>query len=245
MRRPTVFAISLASILLTFGLVLAFSKSVSAFLQYQKARRPAWSRPARRNALLLGSATVVVAIGAASVLAYGPGINGRIWHEASTGRTEFWGVPITFLECDRRYRESGSTPTALQHFQRAFSTISKSELPLMDSTPFAAPKSRHLLPRLFEMASPEKRAVVASCLRTNAEALRLLHEGSAHERCRFPITVRWLPSTTSPTLLQVVVLLIFSRSKVCKPHTMETQRRQQNQSWRVYTWRKSSAMNQR
>jgi hypothetical protein len=97
------------------------------------------------------------------------------------------GEPLTLAECDRRYNELGATPTAFQHFQRAFGAMSKGELPLMDSKSFAAQKTRHPLPHLEAMASIGQRTVVMSCLRTNTESLRLLHEGMAYERCFFPI----------------------------------------------------------
>jgi hypothetical protein len=92
------------------------------------------------------------------------------------------GHPVTLIECDRQYRALGSAPEAVRHFQRAFEAMAKEAPPLVAPQENAHPEVRPALPKLSRMKSPEGQAEVASCLASNAAALRLLHEGKAYER---------------------------------------------------------------
>lgn len=186
---PGILNVVFSCIYLGSGGLLAFFKPIEAFLYYQRARRLDLTHRHRRR-VRITVAGLLVAGTTAALFSYAHLRNK--WPESvKHGLAELKanGVPITLAECDRKYRALGSDPEAVGHFQRAFAAMGKEQPPLMAPQQITQLKPRFILPRLAAMAEPEERAAVVSCLQSNGEALRLLHEGLSYDRCLFPMNL--------------------------------------------------------
>jgi len=186
---PDIVKVAFGCIYVGFGGLLAFYKPIDAFLSYQRAGRLGAS-PRFRRRVRMTVAGLLVTGTAAAIFAYAHLRNK--WPEPLKRRlTELKasGVPVTLVECDRRYRALGSNPAAVGHFQKAFAAMAKEQPPLMAPQQVPVLKPRSMLPRLSAMAVQEERAAVISCLQSIAAALRLLHEGMGYDQCLFPMNL--------------------------------------------------------